>query len=126
MVGPLWCLVFPVEVCPEGKLTPEISRRYDLPVIFITIDELQEYLSAMPAALREEAVEKLTRLARRGPAAGFILNAASQRPDADSVPAETAGDHQLPVLHPGRRPHLLRHGAGQRQGRPRRGRLHPV
>ncbi|MGQ0716058.1 MAG: hypothetical protein ACT4NP_01870 [Pseudonocardiales bacterium] len=78
----------PVSICPEGKLTPEISRRYDLPVIFITIDELQEYLSAMPAALREEAVEKLTRLARRGPAAGFILNAASQRPDAESVPAK--------------------------------------
>ncbi|MGH3823730.1 MAG: cell division protein FtsK [Pseudonocardiaceae bacterium] len=78
----------PVSVCPEGKLTPEISHRYDLPVIFITIDELQEYLSAMPAAVREEAVEKLARLARRGPAAGFILNAASQRPDAESVPAK--------------------------------------
>jgi S-DNA-T family DNA segregation ATPase FtsK/SpoIIIE len=78
----------PTSVCPEGKLTPEISRRYDLPVIFITVDELQEYLSAMTAALREEAVEKLARLARRGPAAGFILNAASQRPDAESVPAK--------------------------------------
>jgi S-DNA-T family DNA segregation ATPase FtsK/SpoIIIE len=78
----------PTSVCPEGKLTPEISRRYDLPVIFVTIDELQEYLSAMSSALREEAVEKLARLARRAPAAGFILNAASQRPDADSVPAK--------------------------------------
>ncbi|MGH3977574.1 MAG: hypothetical protein ACRDRZ_01010, partial [Pseudonocardiaceae bacterium] len=78
----------PTSVCPEGKLTPEISRRYDLPVIFITIDELQEYLSAMSAATREEAVDKLARLARRAPAAGFILNAASQRPDTDSVPAK--------------------------------------
>jgi S-DNA-T family DNA segregation ATPase FtsK/SpoIIIE len=78
----------PTSVCPEGKLTPEISRRYDLPVIFITIDELQEYLSAMSAAVREEAVDKLARLARRGPAAGIILNAASQRPDTDSVPAK--------------------------------------
>ncbi|MGH3898804.1 MAG: hypothetical protein ACRDTA_11245 [Pseudonocardiaceae bacterium] len=78
----------PVSICPEGKLTPDISRRYQLPVIFITIDELQEYLSAMTAAVREEAVEKLARLARRGPAAGFILNAASQRPDAESVPAK--------------------------------------
>ncbi|MDQ2883349.1 MAG: cell division protein FtsK [Actinomycetota bacterium] len=78
----------PTSVCPEGKLTPEISRRYDLPVIFITIDELQEYLSAMTAAVREEAVDKLARLARRAPAAGFILNAASQRPDTDSVPAK--------------------------------------
>ncbi|HWR48523.1 MAG TPA: hypothetical protein VN327_13065 [Pseudonocardiaceae bacterium] len=78
----------PTSVCPEGKLTPEISRRYDMPVIFITIDELQEYLSAMPGPLKEETVEKLARLARRAPAAGFILNAASQRPDADSVPAK--------------------------------------
>jgi S-DNA-T family DNA segregation ATPase FtsK/SpoIIIE len=78
----------PTSVCPEGKLTPDISRCYELPVIFITIDELQEYLSAMSAAVREEAVDKLARLARRGPAAGFILNAASQRPDTDSVPAK--------------------------------------
>ncbi|MBV9032467.1 MAG: hypothetical protein JO364_19620 [Pseudonocardiales bacterium] len=78
----------PTSVCPEGKLTPEISRRYDMPVIFITIDELQEYLSAMPGPLKEETVEKLARLARRAPAAGFILNAASQRSDADSVPVK--------------------------------------
>ncbi len=78
----------PTSVCPEGKLTPEISRRYDMPVIFITIDELQEYLSAMPGPIKEETVERLARLARRAPAAGFILNAASQRPDADSVPAK--------------------------------------
>jgi S-DNA-T family DNA segregation ATPase FtsK/SpoIIIE len=78
----------PTSVCPEGKLTPEISRRYGMPVIFITIDELQEYLSAMPGPLKEDTVEKLARLARRAPAAGFILNAASQRPDADSVPAK--------------------------------------
>jgi S-DNA-T family DNA segregation ATPase FtsK/SpoIIIE len=78
----------PTSICPEGKLTPDISRRYQLPVIFITIDELQEYLSAMTTTLREEAVDKLARLARRGPAAGIILNAASQRPDAESVPAK--------------------------------------
>jgi S-DNA-T family DNA segregation ATPase FtsK/SpoIIIE len=78
----------PTSVCPEGKLTPEISRRYDMPVIFITIDELQEYLSAMNPTVREQAVENLARLARRAPAAGFLLNAASQRPDAESVPAK--------------------------------------
>ncbi|MBV8993319.1 MAG: DUF3631 domain-containing protein [Pseudonocardiales bacterium] len=78
----------PTSVCPEGKLTPDISRHYQLPVIFITIDELQEYLTAMSTPVREEAVDKLARLARRGPAAGFILNAASQRPDTDSVPAK--------------------------------------
>ncbi len=47
----------PTSVCPEGKLTPEISRRYDMPVSFITIDELQEYLSAIPGPLKEDTVE---------------------------------------------------------------------
>jgi S-DNA-T family DNA segregation ATPase FtsK/SpoIIIE len=42
----------PTSVCPEGKLTADISCRYDLPIIFITIDELQEYLSAMSPATR--------------------------------------------------------------------------
>ena len=31
----------PVSVCPEGKLTPTIVEKYNLPVIFVTIDELQ-------------------------------------------------------------------------------------
>jgi hypothetical protein len=55
-------------MCPEGKLTPEISRRYDMPVIFITIDELQEYLSAMPGPIKEQTVENLARLSLRAPA----------------------------------------------------------
>jgi S-DNA-T family DNA segregation ATPase FtsK/SpoIIIE len=33
-------------------------------------------------------INALCRIARRGPAAGFICNFASQRPDADSVPAK--------------------------------------
>lgn len=78
----------PASVCPEGKLTPAISRRYKLPVIMVTIDELQEFLSAMDTKVREEVIEMLCRIARRAPAAGFISNFASQRPDADSVPTK--------------------------------------
>jgi S-DNA-T family DNA segregation ATPase FtsK/SpoIIIE len=78
----------PLSVCPEGKLTPQISTSYGLPVIVVTIDELQEYFSAMDTAMRDLAVEKLARLARRAPAAGFILNLASQRPDSESVPSK--------------------------------------
>jgi DNA segregation ATPase FtsK/SpoIIIE, S-DNA-T family len=37
---------------------------------------------------REWVINQLCRLARRAPAAGFILNTASQRPDADSVPTK--------------------------------------
>ncbi len=75
-------------MCPEGKLTPEIARRYDLPPVLILIDELQEFLSSLDKDDKDAAVEMLCRLARRAPAAGFVLCAASQRPDADSVPTK--------------------------------------
>ncbi|MEU0397958.1 FtsK/SpoIIIE domain-containing protein [Streptomyces sp. NPDC006208] len=76
----------PTSICPEGKLTPEIVRKYNLPVIFVTIDELQEYFTAMEKDDRDEVINNLCRIARRGPAAGFVSNYASQRPDAESVP----------------------------------------
>jgi S-DNA-T family DNA segregation ATPase FtsK/SpoIIIE len=78
----------PVSVCPEGKLTPTIVEKYNLPVIFVTIDELQEYFTAMDRDDREQVIDDLCRIARRGPAAGFISNFASQRPDAESVPTK--------------------------------------
>lgn len=78
----------PVSVCPEGKLTPGIVEKYNLPVIFVTIDELQEYFTAMEKDDRDQVINDLCRIARRGPAAGFVSNFASQRPDADSVPTK--------------------------------------
>lgn len=78
----------PTSLCPQGKLTPEIQKRYNLPWIFVTIDELQEYLTAMEKDDRDQVINDLARIARRGPAAGFISNYASQRPDADSVPTK--------------------------------------
>lgn len=78
----------PTSVCPQGKLTQLIQTKHKLPWIFITIDELQEYLTAMDKDEREQVINDLCRLARRGPSAGFIFNAASQRPDADSVPTK--------------------------------------
>ncbi|GFN05626.1 hypothetical protein Smic_41820 [Streptomyces microflavus] len=78
----------PTSVCPEGKLTPDIVAKYNLPVIFVTIDELQEYFTAMEREDREQVINDLCRIARRGPAAGFVSNFASQRPDADSVPTK--------------------------------------
>ncbi|MEW2189425.1 FtsK/SpoIIIE domain-containing protein [Streptomyces microflavus] len=78
----------PTSICPEGKLTPDIVQRYNLPVIFVTIDELQEYFTAMEREDREQVINDLCRIARRGPAAGFVSNFASQRPDADSVPTK--------------------------------------
>ncbi|RPK93786.1 FtsK/SpoIIIE domain-containing protein [Streptomyces sp. ADI98-10] len=78
----------PTSICPEGKLTPELVRLKNLPVIFVTIDELQEYFTAMEKEDREQVINDLCRIARRGPAAGFVSNFASQRPDAESVPTK--------------------------------------
>lgn len=78
----------PMSICKEGKLTPDLQKRYKLPWIFVTIDELQEYLVSMEKEERDEVINDLCRVARRGPAAGFISNFASQRPDAESVPTK--------------------------------------
>lgn len=78
----------PTSICPEGKLTPQIIEKYRLPFIFLTVDELQEAFLTMDDKEREEVVDDLGRIARRGPAAGFISNYASQRPDAKSVPTK--------------------------------------
>lgn len=78
----------PTSLCPQGKLTKELQVKYKLPFIFVTIDELQEYLTAMEKDEKEQVINDLGRIARRGPAAGFISNFASQRPDADSVPTK--------------------------------------
>ncbi|MGS2587069.1 FtsK/SpoIIIE domain-containing protein [Streptomyces hebeiensis] len=78
----------PTSICPEGKLTPQIIEKYRMPFIFLTVDELQEAFLAMDDKDREAVVDDLGRIARRGPAAGFISNYASQRPDAKSVPTK--------------------------------------
>lgn len=79
----------PTSTCPEGKLTPQIMRRYELPLVLIVIDELQEYLDAMEEEKdRKRVIDKMARIARRGPAAGFMPIYASQRPDAKSVPTK--------------------------------------
>lgn len=78
----------PTSICPEGKLTPEIVKRYNMPFILFTVDELQEAFLAVEDQEREEIINDMARIARRGPAAGFISNYASQRPDAKSVPTK--------------------------------------
>jgi S-DNA-T family DNA segregation ATPase FtsK/SpoIIIE len=78
----------PTSICPEGKLTPEIVKRYNMPFVLFTVDELQEAFLAVDDQEREEIINDMARIARRGPAAGFISNYASQRPDAKSVPTK--------------------------------------
>lgn len=85
------------ELCPESKVTPEITRdpALGMPLTVIGIDEVQNYLG-MDAPLDEDnpkgkklgqrICELLTYIAKTGPAAGFSLILATQKPDAKVIP----------------------------------------
>lgn len=84
-------------VCPESKITPDISRdpALNMPITAIFIDEVQVPLEdrtpvtvhgkTLPAG--EYIGELLTWLAKKGPAAGIVLVLATQRPDSKTIPS---------------------------------------
>ncbi|MYW01464.1 cell division protein FtsK, partial [Streptomyces sp. SID3343] len=76
----------PKDVCPENKVTPELSARKSLrlhPLVF-AIDECQELFSH--PKLGAEAETLSVAIIKRGPALGVMLVLATQRPDKDSLP----------------------------------------
>lgn len=76
----------PASVCPEGKLTEELSRTRaaGMPLILMVIDEVQRAFTHKEYGAELEEV--LTDLAKVGPSAGIMLLAATQKPDAKSTP----------------------------------------
>lgn len=76
----------PRELCPENKVTPQISGRRDLGLfpIVLAVDECQELFSHPD--FKDEADRLATGIIKRGPAMGIILILATQRPDAKSLP----------------------------------------
>lgn len=90
------------EVCPESKVTPEITREpaFDMPLTVIGIDEVQNYLG-LDVPLDEgepkgkkvgnRICELLTYIAKTGPAAGYVLVLATQKPDAQVIPDRLRG-----------------------------------
>ncbi len=84
-------------VCPESKVTPEMSRdkALNMPVTAIFIDEVQVPLEDRTSvdvqgkklAAGEYVGELLTWLAKKGPAAGIVLVLATQRPDSKTIPS---------------------------------------
>jgi DNA segregation ATPase FtsK/SpoIIIE, S-DNA-T family len=76
----------PREICPENKVTPELSGRRALGLFLIAafIDECQELFSN--PAYKDEAARLVEAIIKRGPALGIILVLATQRPDANSLP----------------------------------------
>ncbi len=108
----------PDDICPEGKVTPQITRRtsYGMPLTVILVDEVHRYLEHPDHGKTIHGL--LTELAKAGPAAGYILIArhpaprhqdhARGPPGPDRHPLRPA-DHELAGLgdHPRRR-HLHR------------------
>lgn len=71
----------PVTECPEGKLTPELTRRYPtLRVWMLVMEEFQEYYELDDQDTNKEIAGLLSFIMAVGPSAGVILLAASQKP----------------------------------------------
>lgn len=76
----------PRHACPENKVTPELAdaRRYGLHPVVVGVDECQVWFEHPKYG--KEFEEICTDLVKRGPALGFVLIVATQRPDAKSLP----------------------------------------
>ncbi|MBV8933339.1 MAG: cell division protein FtsK, partial [Kutzneria sp.] len=95
------------ELCPESKVTPEITRNpaLNMPLVLINVDEVQVYLEdETPVQVGVDAKGKprfkprgrivcdlLTYIAKKGPAAGYMLNLATQKPDGQVIPDKLRG-----------------------------------
>lgn len=81
----------PVDLCPEDKLTPGLARnkRMRMPLTVLCIDEIQRYLEHEVHG--ETVLALLTDLAKVGPAAGYMLVLATQKPDGQVIPDSLRG-----------------------------------
>lgn len=76
----------PKDLCPENKVTPELSAKRSLGLFpeFLGIDECQELF--VHPEYGQEAARLCEAIIKRGPALGIIPVFATQRPDAKSLP----------------------------------------
>lgn len=84
----------PLHICPEGKLTPEISRdkKLNMPLTLFVVDEVQEYLTHPEHG--KEILSLLVYLARVAPAVGVSVMTSTQKPDDKACPSELRDQHQ--------------------------------
>ncbi|WP_328682978.1 cell division protein FtsK [Streptomyces sp. NBC_00343] len=84
----------PLHVCPEGKLTPEISRdkKLNMPLTLFVVDEVQEYLTHPEHG--KEILSLMVYLARVAPAVGVSVMTSTQKPDDKACPSELRDQHQ--------------------------------
>jgi S-DNA-T family DNA segregation ATPase FtsK/SpoIIIE len=84
----------PLHICPEGKLTPELSRdkKLNMPLTLVVVDEVQEYLQHPVHG--KTVLELLVYLARVAPAVGVSVMNSTQKPDDTACPSVLRDQHQ--------------------------------
>ncbi|MEU8616963.1 cell division protein FtsK [Streptomyces sp. NPDC048623] len=84
----------PLHICPEGKLTPELSRdkKLNMPLTLVVVDEVQEYLQHPVHG--KVILELLVYLARVAPAVGVSVMNSTQKPDDQACPSVLRDQHQ--------------------------------
>jgi len=85
----------PKDVCPESKVTDELAsqRSLGLHPVLVALDECQ--IAFEHDVHGAELISLVTDLVKRGPAVGIMLWAATQRPDAKSLPSSIASNAVL-------------------------------
>lgn len=78
----------PDDLCPEGKITPALSRNLSLNLqpILVAIDEVQRYLEH--GTYGEAIKEVIDDLVKTGPAVGIMFDIATQKPDGKTIPTK--------------------------------------
>lgn len=78
----------PDDLCPEGKITPALSRNLSLGLqpILVCIDEFQRYLEN--GTFGEAIKEVIDDLVKTGPAVGIMFDVATQKPDGKTIPTK--------------------------------------
>jgi len=71
----------PTSECPEGKITRDLSRRYEqLRVWLLVMEEFQTYFETDDQDVNKEIAALLSFIQAVGPSAGVILASSSQKP----------------------------------------------
>ncbi|WP_445269035.1 cell division protein FtsK [Streptomyces sp. DSM 41634] len=84
----------PLHICPEGKLTPDLSRdkKLNMPLTLVVLDEVQEYLQHPVHG--KTILDLLVYLARVAPAVGVSVMNSTQKPDDQACPSVLRDQHQ--------------------------------
>lgn len=83
-------------LAPDNRITRELAEQHNLRPCLVLLDELQDILGAL-GSKSTEMLEALTRLARRGPAAGISVLTVAHRPDASSVAKSLTGAQSIKI-----------------------------